>query len=489
MDNFHTGNGKKSSNKTLIIAIILIITLIIIAFFTFLKPNNALENAAIDETSQQILNSLGEDERVDDFLTIYETLHNLDLTNEKKSNKQIEQVNKISEKHHIKPIKIKPHDKNTDSFIIDFYYDLLLPVYYEKAPFSKNSVDVRIEELVDTFASEGYIYPKEWGEELYRTNTKYYKSSELKGPYSSFNYHNKDKYVDYITFIILDNQWNWSESEFVKHVNQSFEQQMNNFINLVLQDISIYSNVKKTPMLNTVFSEEEINILNWFLYQLDEEQLKRYDVCNNEDTKDCTALWIQANLNDKTVLIVFGMDGIKISLSPKEKPNSDFEKNLRLLDLTFLAFMNRPENITSDNMLDLSELYNSRQKSDLNSDVISGADFLGSWGDTYSQRASMDIEYNDGIYSIEINWSSSSTENAVWRMTGEFIRGEETGIISYDCTQVVEISSENTSGVEGITEEILYENGKAFFYIENDMLYWTDYSENAGENSVFEKIE
>lgn len=64
-------------------------------------------------------------------------------------------------------------------------------------------------------------------------------------------------------------------------------------INLAIQDLISYKTAGENPMLDAVLTNEDIDILNWFLYQLNDEQLRRYDVINYEDTIDCLNIWIK----------------------------------------------------------------------------------------------------------------------------------------------------------------------------------------------------
>jgi len=464
-----------------IISIISIVALISTISFFSKEPDDI--RAALSIETKQILDSLGDDERVNDFLKAYNLLLNLDITEEKNSNEKVDQVNEITEKWNVEPIKIGHRDishGSTELIIIHLFYDLIAPVYYEKAPFQKNSLELNIDEITKLFADKDFIYSEEWGDDITQINTKYYKSSELKGPYCSMNYHAKDKEVQSLSFDFFESQRNWSSSQMEEHLNQPFEEQRNDIIDLTLQDLSDYRDGEEDPMLRAVFTAEELEILNWFLDQLDDDQLRQYNIIDTEGHTSFIGLWISANLNDKAFIIGFDLTGIDISIQRRDRYLSEFEKNLHMLQK---SFWDEPELVMNENVPDLEELYNSRNITDINSHDKGGSDFIGEWQDSYSQRARMDIEYIDGIYSITINWANSAAENVQWRMTGEFINSEKTGIASYDCTKVLTNSEHGD-----MTEEVLYEDGEVFLFIENGKLYWSDLTENAGDQCIFEKF-
>lgn len=110
--------------------------------------------------------------------------------------------------------------------------------------------------------------------------------------------------------------------------------------------------------------------------------------------------------------------------------------------------------------------------------------YVGTWWDLYSERCNLNIQYESGIYLIDINWSSSAWENTHWTFRGVY-DNEKHGIV-YDGSQIDEIYYEDGSYEEIIT----YEDGTGLFYIGNDgYLYWEDWKENIGNQCFFTKEE
>ena len=56
--------------------------------FAACQSENAVESISIDANTKEILDSLGEDERKGDFLTMYNILKSLDQNNQNKRDKQ-----------------------------------------------------------------------------------------------------------------------------------------------------------------------------------------------------------------------------------------------------------------------------------------------------------------------------------------------------------------------------------------------------------------
>ena len=111
--------------------------------------------------------------------------------------------------------------------------------------------------------------------------------------------------------------------------------------------------------------------------------------------------------------------------------------------------------------------------------------YVGSWGDRCSQRCYMDIESYDGIsYNIDINWSSSAQENTHWSFSGTYDEGE--GGIHYYGSKIEEYYPDNGE----MQETYAYSDGEGLIWIGDDgLLYWNDYTENAGSDCEFEKIQ
>ncbi len=112
-------------------------------------------------------------------------------------------------------------------------------------------------------------------------------------------------------------------------------------------------------------------------------------------------------------------------------------------------------------------------------------EFTGGWQDSTSQRATMDITSDRGIYyNIEINWGSSAMENTVWHFTGTY-DSKRNGIVYSSGQRIEETYLEE--GEEPKTE-IVYEDGSGLISLKDGKLYWQDDKEDVGAECVFEKI-
>ena len=112
-------------------------------------------------------------------------------------------------------------------------------------------------------------------------------------------------------------------------------------------------------------------------------------------------------------------------------------------------------------------------------------DFAGTWVDSVSQRCWLTIENYDGIhYGIDINWSSSASENTHWMFNGTYEK--EYGGLKYNGDEIHEIYNEDGS----IEKNFIYTDGSGVFKItENGTMIWDDWIENAGKECIFEKEE
>lgn len=101
----------------------------------------------------------------------------------------------------------------------------------------------------------------------------------------------------------------------------------------------------------------------------------------------------------------------------------------------------------------------------------------GTWWDTYSQRCNLTIDViDDETIAIEINWSSSASENTKWIITAKW--DSYWGLLRYENGVKQNISEAGTT--------VGYEDGSGFFYINSGNLYWVDYKESAGFDCIFE---
>ena len=142
----------------------------------------------------------------------------------------------------------------------------------------------------------------------------------------------------------------------------------------------------------------------------------------------------------------------------------------------------KQDNIISDFNEESSASYNGDMQG--RSDIINDM-FVGTWWDINSQRCNMEIEaYDDGIFSIEINWSSGASENTAWHFTGVY--DDEYNELEYYGTCVNEFY--NDDGTMKITT--IYDDGSGSFYFgADDRLYWYSLNDSSAERCVFERAE
>lgn len=109
--------------------------------------------------------------------------------------------------------------------------------------------------------------------------------------------------------------------------------------------------------------------------------------------------------------------------------------------------------------------------------------YVGTWWDLYSQRAWMTIDYDEEIgYLIEINWSSSASENSMWVLSGKYSK-DKNGIV-YQGELIRTVYNDDGS----VRESIEYEDGEGLIYFKDDgLLYWDDWENNQGQSCMFEK--
>lgn len=111
------------------------------------------------------------------------------------------------------------------------------------------------------------------------------------------------------------------------------------------------------------------------------------------------------------------------------------------------------------------------------------SDYIGEWGDSYSQRCFMTISDGDtDEYYIEISWSSSAWETTEWYLLAQY--NDTTGELNYIGTCYDLIYTED--GDE--TVETVYADGTGKFYFDDGYLHWQDDVEHIGDNCLFEKF-
>ena len=113
--------------------------------------------------------------------------------------------------------------------------------------------------------------------------------------------------------------------------------------------------------------------------------------------------------------------------------------------------------------------------------VFTLQDFLGDWDDSVSKRCGMAIEQIDSeTISVEVDWSSSATENTTWSMTAKY--DPDRHAFAYtDC-----VKSRSYQAADGsATEETEYDAGSGCFSVRDGLLYWTDDEERIRDGCAF----
>lgn len=114
---------------------------------------------------------------------------------------------------------------------------------------------------------------------------------------------------------------------------------------------------------------------------------------------------------------------------------------------------------------------------------MDSAAITGSYADRISQRATMDIVYNDAeeYYEVVIRWGSSATETTQWTMTA--YDGGNTNELTYeDCSCDNLIYGDDDS----FESKNIFQGGKGKLTVNEDMtISWKD--NNGGEHE-FEKM-
>lgn len=115
--------------------------------------------------------------------------------------------------------------------------------------------------------------------------------------------------------------------------------------------------------------------------------------------------------------------------------------------------------------------------------------YVGSFGDSVSQQARMDIvENKDGTFGVEVSWTSSAWENSTWTMTAELEYNEKLSawVLAYsDCKNVDAFYADSGE----MTETVIYENGSGILYlVGNQSVLWQDEKYGESKECVFVKV-
>ncbi len=115
-------------------------------------------------------------------------------------------------------------------------------------------------------------------------------------------------------------------------------------------------------------------------------------------------------------------------------------------------------------------------------------DFSGTWTEPMTGRCAIKItSTGDNTYSININWSSSAFENAVWEMDATYY--ESTGLLEYENAKYY---VRTYTDDETYTDDVKYEDGAGCMWIEdNGQLGWQSANSDVDGidgSTMFEKM-
>lgn len=106
-------------------------------------------------------------------------------------------------------------------------------------------------------------------------------------------------------------------------------------------------------------------------------------------------------------------------------------------------------------------------------------DFSGLWAEEIAGRGTITFTAKENNkYTVEVSWSASAFERAVWTMDAEYFKGSK--LLEYmNCEyKIVTYTDEDT-----FTEESVYTNGTGYFWLEeDDRLGWK--SDNSRQDGI-----
>ncbi|MBQ9521255.1 MAG: hypothetical protein IJR72_01625 [Oscillospiraceae bacterium] len=123
----------------------------------------------------------------------------------------------------------------------------------------------------------------------------------------------------------------------------------------------------------------------------------------------------------------------------------------------------------------------------LDASGFTGAEFVGEWQDSVSQRAVMSIKATDeqGVYDVLIHWGGSYNSAMQWRMKA--VAGAQDEILSYENGQKVEVTFPDDGG--DAQETVIWDNGTGYLMFRDGFLTWYDEQEDSAGECRFVKTE
>ncbi len=108
-------------------------------------------------------------------------------------------------------------------------------------------------------------------------------------------------------------------------------------------------------------------------------------------------------------------------------------------------------------------------------------DYLGTWFDETSERASMEVTaLEDGVYQIAVSWADGASEATEWKMTG---RLDAAGDLAY--TDGAKTETAYSDNGEIVSENAVYTESDGWFFRTEKGLGWVDSKEETAHEFVF----
>ena len=105
-------------------------------------------------------------------------------------------------------------------------------------------------------------------------------------------------------------------------------------------------------------------------------------------------------------------------------------------------------------------------------------DFSGLWAEEIAGRGTINFtKVEENKYTVEVRWSASAFEYAVWTMDAEYFKGSK--LLEYmNCQYKIVTYTDETT----FTEESVYKGGTGYFWLEDDKLGWK--SDNSKQDGI-----
>lgn len=309
--------------------ITLLLIMILAMIFTGCDEASNKTEVKLSAETKKILNEIGPDDRVDDFLKVHQILGDFDSDTYEVSDAEIELLNEIASKWDLE--EYTKHINKSMNIMV-YFNGLILPAYYENANYQKNILEVNKKELEDTIINSGFQYNNNIidSDSEYINKMQYFKNGALKGPFCQMNTLRKDNSVEYVNIELVDTRANF-ESDYENHIKLDKEQQRKSLSKSFVIALK-NSNIKNNSMLNILFSSEDLNKLDIFIRNLDEQKINENDIFNILENDSILAMMISANLGNKNIGLSYSLgDSLNIIIKHKDSNTSEFETNLNIL--------------------------------------------------------------------------------------------------------------------------------------------------------------